>query len=221
MILDRLEIINETFDADAVTPDQLDHLLANGWRHFGTRFFRYNFNVYRDRIVRVLPLRIRLDEFRVSKSQRRILRRNSDVLVSFDPANVDIEVHRLFEKHKVRFHHGVPDSIYDFLSREPATMPCECRQIAVRNENGNLIAISYFDVGETSTSAIYGCFDTDKSDRSLGIFTMLKVIEFSIAYGKQFYHHGYAYNEPSFYDYKKRFSGIEEFDWHGNWERKV
>lgn len=217
MILDRSAIINETFYAESVTPSQLDRLLADGWRHFGTQFFRYNLNVYRDRIVRVLPLRIRLNEFHLSKSQRRILKKNSDLAVSFEPANVDIEVHRLFDQHKTRFDHGVPDSIFDFLSSQPATVPCECKQISVRDQSGELIAVSYFDIGETSTSAIYGCFDPDISSRSLGIFTMLKVIDHSIANNKQYYYHGYAYDVPSFYDYKKRFSAAEVFDWKDNW----
>ena len=40
MILDRLEIINEEFHSDAVEPAAYDRLLADGWRHFGTHFFR-------------------------------------------------------------------------------------------------------------------------------------------------------------------------------------
>ena len=71
-----LHFINEEFYADAVTPAQLDRLLADGWRHFGTHFFRYNLAVYRDEIRRVIPLRIRVADFQLSKSQRRVLRRN-------------------------------------------------------------------------------------------------------------------------------------------------
>jgi len=60
-------------------------------------------------------------------------------------------------------------------------------------------------------------FDPDESNRRLGIFTMLKEIEYSIDAGKQFYYQGYAYEGSSFYDYKKQFSGTEAFDWMGNW----
>ncbi len=217
MILDRLEIINETFNAEAVTPEQLDQLLAAGWRHFGTQFFRYNLNVYKDEIVRVMPLRIDLSRFELSKSQRRVFRTNSDLTSEIGPAVVTGEVHRLFDRHKQRFDHGVPDSIYDFISLEPQTIPCETQQIAVRDKRNKLLAVSYFDVGESSTSAIYGCFDPDEHRRSLGIFTMLKVIEYSQSLGKGYYYHGYAYDAPSFYDYKKRFAAVEVFDWNGNW----
>ena len=217
MILDRLEIINETFDADFVTPEQLDQLLAAGWRHFGPKFFRYNLNVYKDNIVRVIPLRIDLSRFELSKSQRRVLRTNSDLVSEIEPAMVTGDVHRLFDRHKQRFEHGVPDSIYDFISREPQSVPCKTWQIAVRDEGNRLIAVSYFDVGGSSTSAIYGCFEPGEHRRSLGIFTMLKVIEYSKSLNKRYYYHGYAYDAPSFYDYKKRFSVVEVFDWNGTW----
>lgn len=213
MILDRSQIINETFDADAVTPDQLDHLLANGWRHFGTKFFRYNLNIYRDEIVRVMPLRIDLTKFELSRSQRRVVKTNSDLDLEIGPAVVTSEVHTLFDRHKKRFDHGVPDSVYDFISHQPNKIPCETQQIAVRDKTKKLLAVSYFDVGGSSTSAIYGCFEPDEHRRSLGIFTMLQVIEYSRSLDKRYYYHGYAYDAPSFYDYKKRFSAIEEFDW--------
>ena len=41
--------------------------------------------------------------------------------------------------------------------------------------------------------------------------------EFALGQGKELYYHGYAYEGESFYDYKKRFSALEEFDWEGNW----
>lgn len=85
-------------------------------------------------------------------------------------------------------------------------------------ENGKLLAASFLDIAETATSGIYAVFDPKASPRSLGIFTMLKEIEFSIESGKTFYYQGYCYDGESFYDYKKRFGTIERYDWNGNWE---
>ncbi|GIW37638.1 MAG: hypothetical protein KatS3mg074_036 [Meiothermus sp.] len=42
-------------------------------------------------------------------------------------------------------------------------------------------------------------------------------IKLSKAWGKAFYYPGYAYKEPSEYDYKKRLGALEYFDWKGNW----
>lgn len=214
MRLDRFDIINEEFRAASVTPSQLDALLADGWRHFGQYFFRYNFGIHEDRIERVIPLRIRLDQMAVSKSQRRTMRRNSDLEVRFGPPAINSEVHDLFARHKQRFRSGVPDNIYDFVPSGGS--PTQIIQISAIN-GGRLAAASFLDVGGKSVSSIYGIFDPEESARSLGIFTMLKEIEFARDNGKSLYYHGYAYGGESYYDYKKRFSGLEAFNWGGEW----
>ena len=216
MITDRLEIINEEFYAEKITGSQLDLLLADGWRHFGTHFFRYNLGMYEDEIRRVLPLRIRLEDFNFSKSQRRTLRRNSDLDVKIRPIEITDETHDLFDRHKRRFKHGVPATIYDFLSLDPACEPTTGFEIDVRL-NDELLAASFFDIGTTSVSSIYAIFDPDETARGLGIFTMLKEIEHAIETDKRFFYPGYAYDGESFYDYKKRFSALEHFDWNGSW----
>ena len=212
-----ITFINEEFHSDRIDPSQLDELLANGWRHFGTQFFRYSLGLYEFDIRRVIPLRIRLEQFSLTKSQRRILNRNQDVSVEIRPTEITDEAMRLFDRHKRRFTYGVPDSIYDFLSHEPASLPCEGREVSVSIED-RLVAASYFDVGERSVSAIYGMFDPEYPRRSLGIFTMLKEIEYAREHGKDLYYQGYAYEGNSFYDYKKRFQATESFNWNGNWE---
>ncbi|HSU25694.1 MAG TPA: hypothetical protein VLI65_06920 [Pyrinomonadaceae bacterium] len=213
-----VSFINEEFDAARVSPDQLDALLASGWRHFGTQFFRYNFALYQFDIRRVIPLRIRLADFTFSRSQRRVLRRNQDLETVVRPIEITTNSEFLFHRHKQRFNHGVPDSIYDFLSREPAVSPTEANEVAVFH-GGRLVAVSYFDIGTSAVSGIYAMFEPTLNSRSLGIFTLLKEIEFAIGSGKRFYYLGYAYEGESFYDYKKRFRATEEFDWKGEWKK--
>jgi arginine-tRNA-protein transferase len=210
------QYINEEFYADAVRPDQMDTLWSEAWRHFGSHFFRYSLGFYREDIRQVLPLRIRLADFTLSKNQRRVLRTNEDLNVSVRPIVIDDDTEALFHRHKQRFEHSVPDTIYDFLSPEPATTPCSAYEVRV-TRGDELVAVSFFGVGEQATSGIYAMFEPAMSERSLGIFTLLKEIEYSIEQGKQFYYLGYAYEGESFYDYKKRFRGTETFDWNQTW----
>src|SRR5580765_7020560 len=212
-----LTFINEEFYAESVSPGQLDMLLADGWRHFGTHFFRYNLGIYEDEIRRVIPLRIRLADLELSKSQRRVLRRNADLDVKIQPIEITDETHDLYERHKRRFKSGVPYSIYDFLSFDAANEPTKGLEVSVR-DGDKLLAASFFDEGKTSVSSICGIFDPDETSRSLGIFTMLKEIEYARESGKTLYYHVYAYEGESFYDYKKRFSALEQFEWDGDWE---
>ncbi len=216
MLCENFRLINEEFFADFVLPEQMDSLWANGWRHFGTHFFRYNVGFLKDELRFVLPLRIDLKDFRLSKSQRRVLRRNEGLHTEIGPIEISLEAERMFERHKVRFDHGVPDSLYNFISREPAKSPCEAKEIRVY-EGSSLLAVSYFDVGRSATSGIYGMFEPEIKDRSLGIFTMLKEIEYSIETGCEYYYQGYAYEGESFYDYKKRFASTYVFDWKDKW----
>ncbi|MFN2500427.1 MAG: arginine-tRNA-protein transferase [Pyrinomonadaceae bacterium] len=208
--------IHEEFYTDRVTPGQLDLLLADGWRHFGEHFFRYNVGLYEDEIRRVLPLRIRLADFKLSKSQRRTIRKNADLVTQISPIQISNDTNELFERHRSRFKSGAPQTLYDFLSLDPSGIPTPGFELRVHN-GGSLVAASFFDVGLASVSSIYGMFDPDLAGRGLGIFTMLKEIEFAQSLSKQFYYHGYAYEGSSFYDYKKRFSALETYDWKSGW----
>jgi arginine-tRNA-protein transferase len=208
--------INEEFYAFGVSPQQLDALLAGGWRHFGTRFFRYNLGFYEHEIRLVIPLRINLTRFSMSKSQRRIVRKNRDLRFVIRPIEISDEKETLFERHKQRFKEGVPDSLDDFLSPDAANVPCKAKEICVY-ENEKLLAASFFDVGECAISSVYAMFEPTENRRSLGIYTMLLEIGYALEKQKKFYYQGYAYEGNSFYDYKKRFRGLERYDWRENW----
>src|SRR3982751_5846588 len=95
--------INEQFFAERVTPAQLDLLLAQGWRHFGSQFFRYSYGFYELDVRLVIPLRIRIADFSLSKSQRRTLRQNTDLTPIVRPINVTSDAEYLFHVHKRRF----------------------------------------------------------------------------------------------------------------------
>ncbi len=216
MLKDLPVFINEEFRTPRISPQHLDDLLADGWRHFGEQFFRYNIGFYENSLRRVLPLRVRLENFEISQSQRRVLKKNRDLQIVFRPIEITAEKEDLFERHKRRFKHSVPDSLFDFLSSEPASVPCDALEICVY-ENETLRAASFFDVGAATVSAVYAMFEPSETSRSLGIFTMLLTIDYAARNGKIFYYPGYAYEGNSFYDYKKRFAALEVFDWQTDW----
>src|SRR5260221_4273657 len=95
--------ILENADVPIISPARLDARLVTGWRHFGTKFFRYNFSFHEGLLCGVLPVRIRLADFTPSKSQRRVLRSNADLTTRLLPAAHSAAYDRLFERHKVRF----------------------------------------------------------------------------------------------------------------------
>ncbi len=216
MNLAEFNLINEEFYTSEITPIQLDLLLADGWRHFGQHFYRYNLGFLKGEFRFVIPLRIRLADFKFSRSQRRILNKNKNLQTVIRPVEFTDEKHELFERHKVRFDHGIPESIYGFLDENAATIPCQTLEFCVY-EKDKLLAVSFLDIGEKSVSSVYAMFEPEEAKRSLGIYTMLLEIQYAIENKKTFYYQGYAYEGESFYDYKKRFSALEKFDWFGDW----
>jgi len=208
--------ILENADVPAISPARLDARLVTGWRHFGSRFFRYNFSFHEGRLCGVLPLRVRLEDFSESKSQRRVLKRNADLETRFVPAVHCAAYDELFLRHKVRFTDNVPDSLRDFLSDVPAEIPCA--NVAVEAWLGSeLLAVSFMDIGQEATSSVYAVFDPGHAGRSLGIYTILREIERARALGKSYHYLGFSYTVPSIYDYKKGFRGIEGYDWGNCW----
>ncbi|MBO0858862.1 MAG: arginine-tRNA-protein transferase [Chloracidobacterium sp.] len=198
------------------TPEQMDFLWSLGWRHFGSYFFRYSASRRGAEFISVIPLRVDLSKFEPSRSQKRVVARNRDLRVVFRDTFIDEVKKGLFYRHRERFKDNIPDSIYDFLSEEPAVEPCRNREICVYDRD-NLIAASFLDIGGLSTSAVYAMFEPSESKRSLGVFTMLEAIRYSRDLGCRYYYPGYAYREPSVYDYKKNFTGTEYYDWAGEW----
>lgn len=207
-------LINEIGEAEAVSRMRMDELWATGWRHFGPRFFRYSLMWQEENWKRVLNLRVPLQDWSPSKSQRRTLKRNQDLEIDFSPAEPGAEEEDLFQRHKSRFRENVPDALSDFLGEEPNGVPVPCLQLSVREE-GALVAASFLDLGQRSCSSIYGVFEPEQSRRRLGILTMLQEMLYAQKIGMDYYYLGYVCVEPSPYDYKKEVKPSWVWDWEG------
>jgi len=193
----------------------MDQVWAAGWRHFGRYFFRYSTQPAPEGgLQTITPLRIALASCTFSKSQRRVLNKNAGLRSEIAPAAIDSDLRALFQRHKQRFTHNIPDTLETFLGPDPSHGPCECRMIRVF-DGPRLIAASFFDVGQQAASSIYALFEPEYARRSLGIYTMLLEIQHCQTSGLRWLYPGYATREPSVYDYKKQFRGMEYLEWGG------
>lgn len=208
--------LENVFASWAVSPSVMDQLWAGAWWHLGTTFFRQAAIPWRGRMEPLLHLRVRLDRFRLSASQRRILRKNADLRIVRREARVDALRRDLFDRHKQRFQDGVPQALDDFVGPMPSQVPVSALEFDVFHGR-RLIAVSYLARGQRSVASLYGFFDPRFSNRSLGLLTMLEEIAFARTEGCDLYYPGYALREPSSMDYKKRFHGLEAYDWDRGW----
>ena len=207
---------DEHFVSWEQSPEQMDVLWANGWRHFGPIFYRYRQALTPIGLRNVQPLRVDANRFAPSKSQRRVLRKNGDLQIRVRTASLTEDRQRLFDLHKLRFPDNVPNSLEDFLGPAPHAGPCQTLELGAYLGD-RLLAASYLDVGATGASSIYAFFDPAESARSLGTATMIWEILLARQTGRRWHYPGYAYAEPSGYDYKKRFGPMESYDWN-SWQ---
>lgn len=199
--------VDEQFP-DNSTLKSFDEHMADGSYHYNQKFWRYSISGQ----FRTIPLRIRLKDIKFSKSQRRVLRINADLTIEMLPLEVikDSDEYKLFQRHKMRFGQNAPAELK--LSRGERN-----KKFCVF-EDGKLVAASFFEMGVNTSYGYYAIFDPEIEWRSLGIFTMLKEIEYATEQGNEFYYLGYAFDKPTLYDYKKRFHGLESYDWKtGKW----
>lgn len=211
-----MTFLNQYFFSSGVAPQDMDKLWEQGWRHFGTEFYRYSLSYHMGELRTVMPLRIDLTRFAPSRSQKRVLARNPDLRIEICATQIDAAKEALFYQHRHRFRNNVPDSLYGFLSQHPASVPCRNDSLCVYADE-QLLAVTFLDIGAQATSGVYAMFAPQEARRSLGIFMILQSISYSRNLACRYYYPGYAYYEPSVYDYKKGFAGLEYLDWQQGW----
>ena len=204
--------IDEAFFAPQVPAATMDFLWSQGWRHQGHYFFRYTHCTMEGVEHDITPLRVNLQNFEMSKSQRRVWRRNEDVRWEITPAAFDETIHAMFARHSERFEDNRPTTLDAFFSSEPALVPCECA--AIKAWLGDeLVAVSFLDLGVEAVSSVYAIFEPGHEHRSLGTLTLLKELQLARITQKRWLYQGFGTRLPSRYDYKRRLAGIEEYDW--------
>lgn len=209
--------MEDVFSSWSVPARVMDELWAGAWWYLGTTFYRQANIHWRGENTPLVHLRMQLNQFAPSQSQRRILRRNSDLRVEHRLAKVDDQRRELFHRHKERFSEGVPHALEDFVGPDPSCIPVPTVEFNVF-AGDTLVAASYLAHGENAVASLYGFFDPQWSDRSLGLLTMLLEIQYARRSGLQLYYPGYALEKPSTMDYKKRFSGLESYEWDHGWK---
>lgn len=120
--------------------------------------FRYNtgFIPERNAYSLVVPLRIRLAEFEFSKSQRKILKKNTSFTLKKGIVELNQVKYDLFYLHREHFTNSVPESLHNFIAPKPDTSPIPTYEIAVYDEE-KLIALSFVEISTNALASKYLC----------------------------------------------------------------
>jgi arginine-tRNA-protein transferase len=177
-----------------------------------------------------VSVRILADEFKPTKSMRRVLARNDDLIGSMHDAEPSTEQYSLFRAYlDARHRRGgmsemtvldyammvedthVDTKIIEYRRRGPDTF------ITGRGE-GELIAVALSDKMGDGLSMVYSYYNPELDDRSLGTFMILDHIARAKAAGLPHVYLGYWVNGSRKMNYKVRFTPQEHLGPRG-WER--
>ena len=163
-----------------------------------------------------MSARISSREFKPSKSQKRILLKNSDIVRVVNPALATDAQYNLF-KHYINERHpngGMSDmDANDFTAMIEETN-VESKLIeyyAKKSGELELISFSLVDILDDGISMVYSVFNPDFKERSLGTYMILDHNNLTLEMDLQYVYLGYWVQGSSKMDYKKRFSPLEVF----------
>jgi len=116
------------------------------------------------------PIRINADEFRLSRSRRRVLRQNQDVNVRIGPPKFTKEKFKIYSDYLTTQHGCGPELSASNLKRFLYTSPVHTLELEYWLRR-HLLAVGIVDICSRSLSSVYVFYDPDFCSRSLGTFS--------------------------------------------------
>jgi len=168
-----------------------------------------------------IPIRVDAQNFVLSKSLKRISRKNNHLQMSFDNKDADEEAFNLFKTYlKSRHNDGqmATMSQFDFHSMIHNS-PIDTFLIKYRDEDNDLVACLLMDNQRDGLSAVYSFFDPRLEQQSLGTFLIIDAIKLTKSYLKKWLYLGYLVKNSQKMAYKARFKPYELYV-DGHWIEK-
>lgn len=191
------EWITHSFFANELDGAIYESLISRGFRRSGLSFYRNNCpgcNSCR-------PMRVDVEAFKPTRSQRRVLKKNSEVIIRREPAAYDEETYRLYSRYSLFKHESKePPTELDyqaFLIESPVDT-----EIMRYYLDERLVGAGWIDVLPDSLSSVYFAFEPDFARLSLGVFSLLKEIELCRELGKKWLQLGFWVEGSPKMDYK-------------------
>lgn len=197
---------NMFFFAPPLSEEQVSALIAQGLRHFGNFWFKPAC----PNCSKCHGIRINCKEFNPSKSQRKLLRKNSDLTFTLTNVTLDDEHLDLINRYHRSQHENFQWRYQQFNMNSYAEsflhhMPY-AKEYQIRDTKGTLVGVGIVDITRTLQSSIYFFYDTSLRNRSIGIWTILMEIALCQNEGRTWLHLGLFNEDARTLSYKNRFS---------------
>lgn len=158
-----------------------------------------------------IPIRLSVDEFVPNRNQRRCLKRNADLHCEITRDISGDEYYSLFERYIEDRHYDgemYPASRETFANFLGQAFDTTHYQV-VRDADGKLLSVAVTDVLGHALSAIYTFFDPDEEKRSLGVYNIVKQIEWAKRFQRPYLYLGYWISRCAKMSYKTQYQPYE------------
>jgi leucyl-tRNA---protein transferase len=149
------------------------------------------------------PIRIDIGLFHPRADQKRCLKNNRDLTVTFVPRGQDDERRDLLMRYEQTIHKKDAEHIkIDYLCEDGGIRGGE---LHARDKQGRLLAVSVVDTFDDALSSVYCYYDPDFPRRSLGTFMILSEIAHCRARQDTWLYLGFYVRDCQKMSYKARF----------------
>lgn len=209
---DRLQTLRAVYGS-SVDGETYRAFMDAGFRRSGRMIYQ---NVCRE-CSECIPLRVGVDAFVPSTSQRRAARRNVDLTVAIELPQLTDEKFDLYARYVNQWHDRPAEAERETVEQFLYDSPTETLEFTYRNAAGRLLAVGICDVSRTSLSSVYFYFDPAEARRSLGTFGAIREIEFCREHGIGYYYLGFWIRDCPTMAYKANFRPHELMNNEGTW----
>jgi arginine-tRNA-protein transferase len=166
-----------------------------------------------------MSLRVPVETFRASKSQRRCARRNEHLRIDWAEPSATQEKYELYQRYLTMWHgkSDEDDQSWEAFESFLYDSPVDTIECCYRDAAGRLLAVGICDVCSASLSSVYFYHEPTEARRGLGTFGALCEIEAACRFGIPYYYLGYWVSGCSAMQYKASFRPCEILHPDGTW----
>ena len=182
-----------------ITSETYQALTDQGFRRSGSHLYRPHCGACNA----CIPTRVPVAQFKTSRSQRRVLKRNQDITVRIEEATFSQRHYHLYERYiSLRHADGDMFPASEDQFRSFLLSPwSDCLFVSLYLEE-RLLSVAVTDRQLHGLSAIYTFFEPNEDHRSLGVLSILKQIEFCQELSLPFLYLGYWIKDCQKMSYK-------------------
>lgn len=187
-----------------VSPHELEMMLQRGWRRFGPAYFRPSCNLCSE----CQSIRIDVDSFEPSRSQRRALKRAQRYRIAVSTPQVDAQrlaLHARWHANREERRQWESTNLTEDEYATQFASPSHTGREVAWYDGDELVALGLVDLTPRSVSAAYFFYDPRIAASSPGIGNVMHCVELAREIGARYVYLGYMVEGCRSLAYKSNF----------------